>query len=78
MRFLNRRFEQKTKHLDISQLKEGANRTVTRKLLLKFISVFHPDKQNTASEVSDRFRHIDILKVAEEITKYLNLHLGKI
>ena len=55
-----------------------AGKSVLRKALLRFIGVFHPDKQSSAHVVSDRFRNINMFKVAEEVTKYLNIHLGRL
>lgn len=45
-----------------------------RKLILKFLGVFHPDKQRPDSEGFKRYGS-DYNKMCEEATKCLNKHL---
>ena len=61
---------------------QGPDNSKIRKTILKFISVFHPDKQTEISIETDKkeeikFKQIDLRKVAEEITKHLNRHLSR-
>jgi hypothetical protein len=69
MDYLKERFEDKTKDLDqifaIDRYK--IERSKVRKSILKYISVFHPDKQCFESK--------EFGPIAEEITKQLNFHL---
>ena len=78
MRFLKSKFAEKCKQIDLEPVWQKPTKAIIRKALLKCISTFHPDKQNTADVIGDVFRNVDMFKVAEEVTKYLNLHLGKI
>ncbi|TNV84531.1 hypothetical protein FGO68_gene67 [Halteria grandinella] len=67
--YLKQKFTEKTKELDqiyaIDRYK--VERSKIRKTILKFISVFHPDKQCFESK--------EFGPLAEEITKQLNFHL---
>jgi hypothetical protein len=56
----------KTAELQVTVDKNSENSKV-RKTILKFISIFHPDKQSRED--------LDFFLVAEEITKQFNYHL---
>jgi hypothetical protein len=65
--FLKLSFREKTNDLDFPDRNLNNDRVKVRKSILKFISVFHPDKQ--ASEDKEFYT------LAEEITKHLNMYL---
>lgn len=44
IKFLQVRFPEKTKHIDVTSLTVNSTNKDTRKALLRFIGVFHPDK----------------------------------
>jgi len=64
--FIKERFKDKTAELQVTVDKNSENSKV-RKTILKFISIFHPDKQSRED--------LDFFLVAEEITKQFNYHL---
>ena len=67
--YLKDRFKEKTVELELFQAcdRHRLERSKIRKTILKYISVFHPDKQCFESK--------EFGPIAEEITKQLNFHL---
>jgi len=83
LKYLKQTFKDITSRFDIEVFNKGSTSKV-RKVILKFIQVFHPDKQHqpnpeeTPEKTSSRMlTHREMLIVAEEVTKQLNLELSK-
>ena len=76
--YVKENFKDKTSELEVSVDKHSENSKV-RKTILKFISIFHPDKQ---TEVDEELPHLfgpesqrkEVLQIYEKLSKLLSLY----